>query len=544
MKPDLKDARILIVDDQNSNIEILESFLTIQGYINLNTVSDSRQAVSVIENWKPDILLLDLMMPHVSGFEIMEQIKTGRAAQSFMPVVVLTADANPQTRQKALTAGASDFLTKPFDLIEVGLRIKNLLFTVFLMSGMEEHNHMLEKKVADRTAELVEKNKELIIARDKAEAADRLKTAFLQNISHEIRTPLNGIIGFASILTDPDTSNQEKEELLPMLNASADRLIKTVTDYMDISMIVSGNKYPVNQSVALKSIFEKLYNSYKDKADAKGLELLMILPAGQENMVISSDAEFLSKSIGQFLDNAIKFTRQGKVEFGYHSENSRVNFYVKDTGCGISEEHTESVFNIFEQESTATTRGYEGSGLGLSISSEMVNMLGGKISLETEKDKGSIFSFSLNVDNQITVAHGDATAVESGQEKTGEVVFLIADDNPEELTFYKYALKQFSNKILLASNGKEALDLYYDNPDVSVVFLDLNMPYMSGTEVAAIIRQKNAAIPILAFSGHLNDEKENTVKISDLFSDMLSKPVTRNDLIRVLANYGISRKCK
>jgi len=161
MNLNLKDARILIVDDQLPNVEVLESMLEMTGYSNVKSTTDSREAIGIIKEYKPNLLLLDLMMPHLSGFDIMQQIKAEGLSSGLMPILVLTADATADAKKRALSEGANDFLTKPFDLTEVGLRIKNLLFNVYLLSQLQNQNEVLEQKVAERTAELRVKNKEL-----------------------------------------------------------------------------------------------------------------------------------------------------------------------------------------------------------------------------------------------------------------------------------------------------------------------------------------------------------------------------------------------
>lgn len=200
MNSNLKDAKILIVDDQLPNIELLDSLLTGYGYYNLKSTSDSRTVLELVKTFKPDILLLDLMMPHYSGFDIMDQLKAKGLLNSFMPILVLTADTSEEYRQKALSGGASDFLTKPFDLIEVELRIKNLLLTVYSLTQLKEHNIILEEKVKERTLELRLLNEELTKAKIKAEEINKLKSFFLANISHEFRTPLISILGFQRCL--------------------------------------------------------------------------------------------------------------------------------------------------------------------------------------------------------------------------------------------------------------------------------------------------------------------------------------------------------
>lgn len=216
MNPDLKDARILIVDDQEPNVEILEAFLEMQGYVNVYSTTDSRQVSVIVEKFKPDLLLLDLMMPHVSGFDVMSQLKKEGALTHYLPVLVLTADATTETKQKALSGGASDFLTKPFDLVEVGLRIKNLLYTVYLLTELRAQNDTLEERVTERTSALEKQNETL---RD---------IAWTQ--SHVVRAPLARLMGVVALMELERPSDAEFDELLGIILSSAHELDAIITD--------------------------------------------------------------------------------------------------------------------------------------------------------------------------------------------------------------------------------------------------------------------------------------------------------------------------
>lgn len=216
MNSDLKDARILIVDDQIPNVEILEAFLEMQGYAHVYSTTDSRQVIEIVDKFKPDLLLLDLMMPHVSGFDVMTQLKERGTLTRYLPVLVLTADANTETKQKALSGGASDFLTKPFDLVEVGLRIRNLLYTVYLLTELRSQNDSLEQRVRERTDALEVQNKTL---RD---------IAWTQ--SHVVRAPLARLMGVVALMELEKPSDADLDELLGIILTSAHELDAIITD--------------------------------------------------------------------------------------------------------------------------------------------------------------------------------------------------------------------------------------------------------------------------------------------------------------------------
>lgn len=223
MNEDLKDARILIVDDTLANIEVLENLLMMKGYTNVKSISDSTQAMLTIKDFKPELILLDLMMPQVSGFDIMEEIKKDSADYSLMRILVLTADITLESKKKALSGGASDFLTKPFDLTEVDLRIRNLLYTVFLLSQLTNQNSILEEKVKERTIEL-EKNIAAIEIQYKA----LREISWIQ--SHVVRAPLARMMGAISLLEIKEDSGVSQEEIMEIVVTSANEIDKTVRE--------------------------------------------------------------------------------------------------------------------------------------------------------------------------------------------------------------------------------------------------------------------------------------------------------------------------
>lgn len=223
MREDLKDSRILIVDDTLANIEVLENLLLMKGYTNVRSISDSTKAIETIKSFQPELILLDLMMPEVSGFDIMEQLNKETDAYKLMRILVLTADITPESKKKALSGGASDFLTKPFDLTEVDLRIKNLLYTVYLLSQLTNQNTILEEKVAERTAEL-EKNLAAIELQNKA----LREISWIQ--SHVVRAPLARMMGAIALLDIKDEAGVTQEEIMEIVVSSANEIDKTVRE--------------------------------------------------------------------------------------------------------------------------------------------------------------------------------------------------------------------------------------------------------------------------------------------------------------------------
>ena len=285
-----------------------------------------------------------------------------------------------------------------------------ILFAAYYFLGRIQRNR-LKHLVDERTHELnqqivVQKqtqealrqiNEELKKAKEQAESGDRLKTAFLNNISHEIRTPLNGILGFSQLMADPDLTQEERDHYVDIVKSSSTRLTNTVTDYMDISLIVSGNMEVHKTQFDPDDLLKETYQNYLQPCRDKNLSLSVHLPSMANKTHINSDQGLLDKVLHHLVDNSVKFTKTGSVSFGYAVKETELEFFVKDTGTGIKKEVQPTIFDKFIQENTYDTRGHEGSGLGLSIVKGIVELLGGRVWLESEKNAGSSFYFTVPV---------------------------------------------------------------------------------------------------------------------------------------------------
>lgn len=271
--------------------------------------------------------------------------------------------------------------------------IQNSITPVFKNNKLT-HLHGVNLDITDKK----KAEQELIRAKEKAEASDKLKTAFLNNVSHEIRTPLNGILGFGQIITDPEIPAEEKQVYFKMLNNSSERLLHTVNNFMDISLIVSGNQQAKRKEIRIEDHINQVFNKFRSLCEEKHLVLSLQKPTSASGYILNTDGELFEKIWYQLINNAIKFTSYGQISIGFKKKKNEFHFFVKDSGIGISEEYKNQIFDNFRQEEITDTRKYEGSGIGLSIAKGLVDLLGGKMWLESEKGKGSTFYFSLPID--------------------------------------------------------------------------------------------------------------------------------------------------
>jgi len=237
----------------------------------------------------------------------------------------------------------------------------------------------------------------LILEKEKAQASDKLKTAFIRNISHEIKTPLNGILGIAQILTEIDIPMEERAELFKALSDSSERLMNTITNYMDMSMIFSETVTVHKKEFLLKPLFEEITEKAKELLSGKNIEFEAIIPSEYQELKVTTDPELLKKILYKLVDNAIKFTNEGSVTFTYDVKAQNLAFFVQDTGKGIAGNKLKLIFEMFSQEDTSMTRRHEGSGLGLKIAKELVALLGGEINVVSEIGKGSIFTIAIPI---------------------------------------------------------------------------------------------------------------------------------------------------
>lgn len=248
----------------------------------------------------------------------------------------------------------------------------------------------------------VQNQRQLLVAKEKAEESDRLKSAFLANMSHEIRTPMNGIMGFLDLIQNNGNTQKEQNLYFEMVKKSSSRLLTTITDIIEISKIESGQTPVVHSIENVNEIMNFLYNSFLPEAEEKGVSLLLsknIQDNIDKTIRIKTDKIKLEVILKNLLGNAIKFTSDGSVEMDYTLTKNSITFCIKDTGPGIAQNRIEAIFDHFVQADLDITRPYEGAGLGLTITRAYAEMLHGKIGVESELGKGSKFYFTLNHDS-------------------------------------------------------------------------------------------------------------------------------------------------
>ncbi len=387
-RDDIKDAAILVVDDNASNVELLREMLAHDGYTDVRGETDPRRVPSLCEEQVFDLLLIDIRMPHMSGFELMERLKTIYAGD-YVPVLVLTAQTDQETRRKSLEMGANDFLTKPFIAWELLHRVHNTLQTRTLYRHVARQNRNLERRVADRTAELTE-------ALAAARRADRAKLDFLSVMSHELRTPLNSIIGFAEVMAAESMGplgHPDYRDYVNLIEESGNVLLSMVNKILDYTRGSTGSVEIQESDVRLPALLGTCVNLLAPKAQPKGVALTLdTVPA----LTLRADHRRLREMLLNLLDNAIKFTPTGgHVTLSAVATADSVLIRVSDDGPGIAPEMIDRIFDPFTQAERSLARQHEGIGLGLPIVRRFAELHGGRVELDSAPGRGTTVTIRL-----------------------------------------------------------------------------------------------------------------------------------------------------
>ena len=371
---EIKEARILIIDDQLPNTQLLENFLALNGFKNYRSLNDSRQALELIESFQPDLLLLDIMMPFIDGFEILDSLlKQGKLA-SPLRVMVLTADATKEALVKVLRSGAHDMLRKPFDLVELELRIRNLLHTNALLKQLNDETNDLAYWVGKRTEELIQKNAEL--------------EQFIYVASHDTQEPLRMITGFLNLIQKKygQFFDEKGLEYINFAIVGADRMKRLIKEMLYFSIAdkdLSEQFEYIDLNDALDDILTLLQRNIRNTDAEIRVEKLPIVKG------VYAPVRQIFQNI---ISNALIYQpKNQKPIINVRSENDELEtrIYISDNGLGISNEDQHKIFDIFTR--LHRREDFEGTGLGLSLAKKLIEKMGGRISLNSELGKGSEF---------------------------------------------------------------------------------------------------------------------------------------------------------
>ncbi len=385
-----------------------------------------------------------------------------------------------------------------------------------------------------------EQEQELLLAKKMAEESDKLKTAFLQNMSHEIRTPLNAISGFTNMLAKKNLSEEKRDTFISIIQASTKQLISIVSDILTVAALETNQEKINLEEININSLLINLFTIFKQQIGDRNIDFFVKQGLKNEEVDVFSDYTKLNQILSNLISNALKFTHSGYIQFGYqyinhNSDNPMLEFYVRDSGIGIAGDFLERIFGRFMQADNSISKSYGGSGLGLSISKGFVELLGGKIWVKSEPDKGSSFYFTIPykpVKNIIT-------KTESNNKK---YTVLVAEDEEYNYLILEEILFGFipQIQILHARNGAEAIEICYNNKNVILVLMDIKMPVLDGYKAAIEIRKAFPALPLIAQSAYAL--KHEIEQYQHIFNDYITKPIMENELKSKIKKYLLNDK--
>ena len=395
----------MIVDDSPIIIDIVRESLASVGYHDFVVTCDSTEAIALVAQEEPDVLLLDIMMPQVSGLEILEALRASRRF-SRIPVIIITIACDQETKLRALGLGATDFLGKPLDSVELVARVRNCLTTKAHYDHLETYAQDLEHVVLERTKQLhdhaialEQANQNLKRLYREAQAAVRAKSAFLSNMSHELRTPLTAILGFAQFLGDPELTEEEGASHVQTIQRNGKHLLDLINNILDLAKLEASETDVEQTRCSVREIVDDVVSLLGALIRGKNLSLEAHFEPSVP-LAVETDPMRLRQILMNLVGNAVKFTESGNVRVSVQCLRSspgsaELQIEVADTGVGMSEETIARLFEPFYQADTSTSRRLRGTGLGLAISRRMARLLGGDIQVRSELGKGSVFTLTF-----------------------------------------------------------------------------------------------------------------------------------------------------
>ncbi len=366
-----------------------------------------------------------------------------------------------------------------------------------------------------------------------AEESDRLKTAFIANMSHEIRTPMNGILGFSELLKEPHLSGDEQAEYIDLIHQSGERMLNLINSLMDISKIDAKEAKLQKTETSVNKLLRDIEAFFKLEVSKKGLHLTSTTGLTDEESVIETDSIKLNQVLTNLIQNALKFTSKGGIDFGYTRKDDMLEFYVIDSGIGISSAIKEKIFERFHQVNNSLTRNHEGAGLGLSISKAFVEMMGGMIRVDSVEGAGSTFCFTLPY-NPVNIHESTSLSGQALSEKDPpSLTILIAEDDDVSTLLLKRNLKGENITILCAENGWEAVELVEHHPEINLVLMDIKMPVMNGYEATRLIKLHRPDLSVIAQSAFTSKEERDKAYEAGC-DNFITKPISKSELLEMM----------
>ena len=527
------DTAIMVVEDEYVIANDIKHSLQGMGYHVCSMVSSGEEAVERVSRDRPDLVLMDIVLrDEMDGIEAARQI----GSRFNVPVVFLTSYADEDVLPRARAASPFGYLVKPFDNRELNATIKMALDRAALEAKLRESEEQLAK------------------AKEAAEAANRAKSRFLANMSHEIRTPMTAIIGYSELLTRSEMPRSQQQQCLQTICRNAENLLNIINDILDLSKIEAGKTELELKDCSPAEIVEDVRSSLEVCANEKrlGLDVVHVFPLPR---TIRTDPVRLRQILVNLVGNALKFTETGGVKIavrrvGQEDDTPCVQFEVADTGIGMSDEDISRVFQPFTQADDSTTRRFGGTGLGLTISRKLAELLGGRIDVRSKPGKGSIFTLTIDpgpLENVPLLESPTATSMArkapfnwQPYRKLHGRVLVVEDEESLQGLFSRF-FQQTEIEVDLASDGRIAYEKATESKATGrpydLILLDIRIPEMDGYEVARQLRQDGWQGPIIAQTAYaLTGDREKCLEAG--CDDYISKPINPAELFDAIARHS------
>ena len=524
----------------------------------LSGVIDTKNFFIALSDQEKDTISLLFFTDQNDSFQEFPAGKTltGYVIRNNIPLLLEQEDIEQMAAEKTIEINGT--VSKSW--LGVPLKIKDRVIGAVVIQNYDNYNAYslndleIMKFVSNQIALSIERKRtedELRHAKEKAVEADKLKSAFLANMSHEIRTPMNAIIGFSDLLADPGLKEDDKINFLNIIQNNGSVLLNLIDDIIDMAKLEAGQVRILKQTVNINEILDELFNYFNEFRHKMGKsDIELRFPQYRlKDVELITDALRFRQIISNLLNNALKFTDAGFVELGYTFDLPQsappavpefpMIFYVKDTGVGIPEDKLQLVFDRFRQAYDSHSRIFGGTGLGLTISRNLSELLGGKLWVESKVDQGTTFYLALpSAGNNQEAKSAQSLLQESDSyDFAGEGLrILIAEDDTSSAFFLKRTLAKTGAEILTAANGFEAIEICRENPDIDLVFMDVRMPGMGGYEATKTIKEIYPNLPVIAQTAYAMPEEVERSKLNGC-DDHITKPLRSSDVVAVLRKY-------